>query len=169
MIYLISEKEIKTALANQNLDANYLSQAIVTAQETVLEPLIGSYLYRTICNMVNNNTIKDEENSNYKLLLDKYINPFLIMQVISDIIIPISYKIGNVGIVQTTDTNLQVPGKSEIDYLVQYYADKAAVAGQRLTKYLHANHNIYKEFCKKEHCNDLLPESEAGYRINLNI
>lgn len=169
MIYLISEKEIKTTILNENIDSNYLREAIMLAQEQDLEPILGSYLFRTICNLVENNAIKSEEYTDYKVLLDKYISTYLLYQVVSEIIVPIQFKIGNLGVATNSDTNLQSASKSQVEYLMQYYSDKAAVAADRLSRYLHANHNLFPEFYKKEKCNDLLPREESAYRCSINI
>lgn len=75
-ILLISEDYVKT---NSGLDSNtygkFLMPAIKEAQEMGLQTIIGTGLYKTILAMVAEGTIADVENSDYKNLLDAYIQP----------------------------------------------------------------------------------------------
>lgn len=167
MIYLVSETSIKDAILNNNIDGSFMRTSITLAQEQGLQSVIGSYLYRTICNMVNDDSIND--NTNYKKLLDEYITPYLIYQVVSDIIIPVTYKIGNLGTLKATDTNLVQPSKEEIDYLVQYYNNKASFCSDRLYNYLCTNYDLFPEFYKQEFSNDIIGYKKAAYKTNLNI
>lgn len=165
-VYLISENEIKAnSLVADNVDGTYLQSAIETAQLQHLMPLLGTQLYNRICNDIVNNTL----NENYKLLLDDYITPFLIQQVLSDIIIPLSYKLRNAGTVQNSDDRMNQASKTEIDYLQQFYADKAAFFANRLFDFLIQERTTYKEFCTCKKFADMHSNINAGYRTGIYL
>lgn len=75
---LINSDTLKQlSLIDINVDEQYIRPATISAQEISLVQLIGSPLYKAICEKVNNNTIRDAENSAYKYLLDNYISIYL--------------------------------------------------------------------------------------------
>lgn len=165
-VYLISENEIKGAsVLADNCDGTYLNSAIETAQLQHLMPLLGTQLYNRICNDITNGTL----NEDYKFLLDDYIQPFMIQQVLSDIIIPLSYKLRNAGTVQNSDDRMNQSSKSEIDYLQQFYADKAAFFANRLFDFLIQEKSTYKEFCTCKKYADMHSNLNAGYRTGIYL
>lgn len=151
-VLLISENTLKQdGLLNQNLDGCSLQMAIQTAQEQSLQPTLGSKLYRRILSDVEHNSLTED----YQLLLDEYITPFLEYQVISDLQIPISFKTRNTGVSQANQEGISYPTMREIQYLVEYYANKAQFYNQRLYGFLCDNKNKYKEFKEKDSCHDI--------------
>lgn len=162
-VLLISEKTLKQdSLINDNVDTMYIIPAIQTAQEQALQLLIGSMLYRTILNKVANNQVDND----YKELIDNYITPFLEYKVMSDIQIPISYKMRNLGLNQTTDERTITPSLRDTQYIIEYYDNKAKFYSDRLYEYLCANCSKFPEFRKKETCNDL-PANKMSYKTNI--
>ena len=147
-VLLISEQTLKSySLVNGNVDSQYILPAIQYAQDEGLQPLLGTRLYRTLCALVENNQI--QENEAYKELLDVYITPYLINKVMADIQVPVSFKIRNQGIIQNTGDNTYVPQIKDIQYVQQYYNNKADFYANRLSDFLCANVNTYKEYRRK--------------------
>lgn len=100
-IYLISEKELRQAsMIDDNVDSTFLTYSIMQAQETGLQEVIGSELYESILKQVEEHTFLNDD---YKTLLDKYIQPYLVNETTSQIVIPLQYKIRNAGIVIGND------------------------------------------------------------------
>lgn len=132
-VLLVSADAVKTySCISENTSDKYIYSAIKDAQEIELRSILGDELYNDILNQVNGNKITPE----YKELLDGYIVPFLVRQVSSEVIIPVSYKIGNIGVAQTSDNNIASCDLKEISFVKQYYLDKANVAKKRLQDYL---------------------------------
>lgn len=153
MVYLLSENTLKSnSIINDNVDTMYILPAIETAQDMGLQPILGTKLYNTLKSMVDSGEIA--ENEDYRVLLDDYITPFLINKVVADIQLNIHFKVRNQGVVQQTGEHITYPSLKDIQYFVQSYNDKATFYGNRLTDYLIANHNKYKEFCKAD-CSDM--------------
>ena len=162
-VLLLSEKTLKEdSLINDNVDSMYILPAIQIAQEQSLQQLIGSSLYRKICEMVNTNNLVDD----YKILLDNYITPFLEYKVMSDIQLPLSYKFRNLGMNQTTDERTITPSLRDTQYLIEYYDNKAKFYGDRLYDYLCANHKLFPEFRTKDSCDDLMA-NKMSYKTNI--
>lgn len=137
-IYLISEKYIKThTQIDDNIPSNILFPAIEYAQNIELVQLIGANLLETLKELIKNNALID--NDKYKILLDDYILPYLAQMVIKEIQIPISYKIKNKGVINTSDERVTNTPLDEIKYLKEYYASRARFLGQRIIEYLDDN------------------------------
>lgn len=157
---MISEKEIKQySLIGDNLDGKYLMPVIETAQLQHLQPTIGTQLYKKLLDGIN----EDNLDENYANLLNEYIKPYLIHQVLSDIIIPIQYKFRNAGMVGNMDDRLMRASENEIHYLQQYYENNAHFYANRLFDYLVENNKTFKEFrsCKK--FSDMHANRNAGF------
>lgn len=123
-VLLISPADIKMqSVVDDNLNEKVLAQAILEAQHLGLEEFIGTALLEKIQSLVEEGTIEDEPA--YKDLLDDYIFYYLLYQVLSDIAIPISYKVANAGITQVEDFKLVKSSMSEIDQLKDYYNHRA--------------------------------------------
>ncbi|MBQ2174993.1 MAG: hypothetical protein II453_08005, partial [Alphaproteobacteria bacterium] len=78
-IYLISTQMFKENLSVNDNVADYLiNSAIRDAQTINLQQVCGTVLYRKILGLVENGTIADPSNEDYKLLLDEYIQPMVL-------------------------------------------------------------------------------------------
>lgn len=159
-VYLISEQTLKDdSLINDNTGVEFISAAIELAQNIHLQELIGSKLLNKICSMVDDDTITGD--TNYKLLLDAYITPYLEWMVTSLIQVPVAIKTRNLGVVQTNDDHINNLGLKDVQVMEQYYANKAAFYGLRLSKYLKANSQIYPEWCQCDDCADFKSNPNA--------
>lgn len=146
-ILLISEKTLKSVgLINDNVDNCYLQPAQVLAQEIGLQEIIGTKLLNKIKNLVQTGEINNEENANYKTLLDDYCTDFLIWQTTAELQIPISMKTANSGSVQNNDDHKNANIIENIQYMKEYYQDKARFFAKRLSDYLLVNANKYPEW-----------------------
>ena len=75
-ILLISEQTLKAdSLINDNVDNQYILPAITLAQDTGLQPLIGTKLFQKLQKLVNDSEIGLAANAIYKTLLDDYVTP----------------------------------------------------------------------------------------------
>lgn len=158
---LISEKTLKSCgLINDNVDNSYIYPAIQFAQDG-LQELIGSCLYRKICDLVLAGEVEDP----YKYLLDEYIIPYLINKVTSEIQIPLSYKLRNQGVVQITGENTYNTSMRDIQYLVDHYNNKANFYANRMSAYLLDNKELFPEY-KACGCSELNANPFA-YKIGI--
>ena len=154
-VLLISEETLKTySLVNDNIDGKYLLPAIQTAQDIDLETLIGKALLDRLCKLVETGEIVS--NSKYRTLLDDYITPYLVWQVMSNLQLGINYKLSNSGVITNDDER-----KSRLDYrnnqLLQeqykHYADSYAI---KLKDYLcSGDYPEYHQCVNHSHAEDV--------------
>lgn len=154
-VLLISEETLKTySLVNDNIDGKYLLPAIQTAQDIDLETLIGKALLDKLCKLVETSEIVN--NSKYRTLLDDYITPYLVWQVMSNLQLGINYKLSNSGVITNDDER-----KSRLDYrnnqLLQeqykHYADSYAI---KLKDYLcSGDYPEYHQCVNHSHAEDV--------------
>lgn len=150
---LISAKELKNngTILSGNIDDNYLSSTIVTCQEVYLEQITGTALYHKLQMLVYNQITGQADgiyapgNEDYRELLEEMVKPYLKARATVDILYPVSYKIRNMGVMKSSDTNLQNADMSDIKYLEKQYLTYVAEYEQRLSKYLCANKEKFEE------------------------
>lgn len=145
-ILLISEDYIKT---NSNLSDNvwgeYILPAVREAQDIGLQLIIGSCLYKKVLDLVDTNAIKNESNVAYKELLDEYIQPYLLYQVITDLIPIIGTKLANLGTVISNDEHVMSLSEGERNNLKHYYEIRADFYCKRMQEFLLNNRNAFPE------------------------
>lgn len=163
-VLFISEKTIKeNSLVSNNVDGKYIQNAIKTAQDISLQPIIGSKMFRKLAQMIQDNALTEL----YSNLLTEYIQPILVNSVMSDLVLQLTYKFRNMGSVQTTDTNLVLPSLKDLQYIREDYNLKAQFYMNRLSDYLEANCTKFKEYpgCG---CGELKAKRTA-YKTNLTL
>lgn len=169
-VLLISEDYIKsTTNISDNLANDYLLPSIKLAQDIDLESTIGSQLLEKIQELIYNNDISNQEYSNYKLLLDKYIQPYLAYTTIQHLAPTIAYKLVNQGIVRTDDEKSYNITSNEVDKVSDYYSHIANTFKKRLQLFLIANYNEFPEIVKWKSISDIRANlySAAGCNVNL--
>lgn len=140
-VLLCSEDYIKTNSAlNDNLFGKFLTPAILEAQNINLQTYLGECLYKTILNMVADNSIAASANESYKALLDDYIQPYLLYQVQANIIPTINVKLGNIGSVVSNDEHIATLSQGNIDLVQRDFQLKADFYAQRMLNFI-LNHS----------------------------
>jgi len=161
-VLFISEDMLRsnTELSN-NLWSKSLLPAIRTAQDLYLQEYLGSCLYNKITELISTNTISEEENVQYKDLLDEYITPYLIERVVADVIPIVGSKIVNLGVMKSSDEHVQNIGAGEVDRLVQLHVIKADHYAKRMQHFLNENREAFPELntCG---CGDIKPTLDSA-------
>ena len=159
---LISEEILKKdGYADDNLDMNYITPAIQVSQDMGLQPVIGTNLYRKLQTLVSDGTINDAANDKYKTLLDTYIVPFLAFKTMSEIMIPISFKNKNQGVVTTNDDKSYQTDIKNVQYLKGYYDDRATFYLLRLSDYLVTFSKDFPEYATSNDRSEMEPNPNA--------
>lgn len=142
-ILLISEKTIKeNSLVSNNVDGKYIQNAIRTAQDISLQPIIGQKLFERLCDGVANNNLNELETE----LISTYIQPVLLNAVMSDLILQLSFKFRNLGTVQTVDTNVIIPSLTDLEYIRNDYSMKCTFYQNRLSDFLESNCTKFSQY-----------------------
>ena len=124
---------------NSNISDNVNSKVPATAirevQEDELQEILGQLLFEKLQDLVENNTIDNQENAAYKNLLDKA-QMFITYRVIAEIIVMLNMKIDNAGLIQTRDENMDYMGLDDTMTMKNYYDTKASHYAYLLQNYL---------------------------------
>ena len=132
-VYLISEAYIKShSNIDDSVDTNIVMPAIDAAQEIRLYELIGGKLLGDLKQVATGEVTSDL----LKGLLDKYVLPFLCAQVLSDIQIPLHYKLKNNGILVNKPENTSSASMEEIQYLKEYYESQANLYANKMVGFI---------------------------------
>lgn len=148
-VLLISEQTLKKyTLINDNVDGAYILPAITMSQDLELDNLIGSVLNNKLQDLVRTGAITGA--TDYKLLLDEYITPYLAWQSMAAIQTFVNYKLSNSGVISNEDER-----KAKLDYnnaksLQTQYERYASSYADKITNYLLRNTTKYPEYTKSE-------------------
>lgn len=145
-VLLTSEDYIKTnSNISDNVWGDYLLPAIREAQEMGLQTILGSCLYSKVIYLVDNNLIGEAENAAYKVLLDEYIQDYLMYRTITDLVPIIGVKLANLGTVISNDEHVQSLTESERSNLKHYYEMRADFYARRMQEFLLNNRADFEE------------------------
>jgi hypothetical protein len=142
---LLSEETLRerTVVSNE-VDTKYLQQVITDCQETHVQELIGTPLYKRLVAGVDAGDLSNDE----KELLDDYITNVLMFYVLSELPMALSYKFTNKSLLKKTAENAESASMSDIERVMKYYMNKAEFHAQRTIKYL----------CEKTESGSLFPQ-----------
>ena len=169
-VILISEDYIKsTTNISDNIAGDYLLPSIKLAQDIDLESTIGTKLLEKIQELIYNNDISNKDSEMYKLLLDKYIQPYLAYATIQHLTPTVAYKLANQGIIRTYDEKSYNITSNEVDKVADYYSHIANTFKKRLQLFLIANYNEFPELLNWKSIADIRANlySAAGCNVNL--
>ena len=159
---LISEENLKlNSVLNDNVEMSMITPLIKYVQDTVLQPILGTKLYRDIQKEVYEEDISEK----YKLLLDQYIEPVLTYGVVAEATITTAYKIFNLTFGQTSGDDIRPATLDEIKYIRQENRNRAQWYLSRLNDFLCEHGTHYPKFNESEFP-DIIPTFKP-YRNNI--
>ena len=151
-IYLISEDTIKSnSILDANIYGKFLGTAIVETQDMYLSTIIGTPLLNRLYDLVASGDIMAAENSDYKLLLDDYIQPVLLYGVQTSIIPLIANKVANAGVLVTNDEKNNNVDRDDVVSLTDFFRNKRDYYTEHLQTYLCKNSTKYPEYGENEY------------------
>ena len=169
-VLLISEDFIKsTTNVSDNISNDYLLPAIKLAQDINLESTIGTQLLQKLQKLVFDNDISNQENEMYKLLLDKYIQPYLAYATIQHLTPTVAYKLANQGVLRTDDDKSYNITSNEVDKVMDYYNHIANTYKKRLQLFLIANYNEFPELLNWKSISDIRANLYSAAGCNLSL
>lgn len=178
-VLLISEDYIKSeSNLDNNVSGKYLQSAIKLAQDIELQSTIGTKLLEALQKKCIDwvdpsvegavaDSIDDPDNIKYKELLDYYVTPFLLFQVLSEVIVPITYKLSNFGVMRTDDEKDIAADASQVNLLRKYYKDKADFFKTRLQDFIITYYNEFPELYTYKPLKDMFPNLYSSSSCNI--
>lgn len=138
---------LKAATAiNTNVDDHYLENAIWEAHEINIQQVCGTKLYRKIANLIENGTISQPANADYKKLVDDYLVPMGIYYAWLNSITYIRFKSMNKGVQDQASDNSTSSDLKNVEFLRDDIRQKAEFFAQRAADYLLENNSLYPEY-----------------------
>ena len=149
---LTNEMFVKSLMnISDNVSTKYLLPAIREAQEIRLRSIIGDCLLESLKGYVSSGDNIPEQ---YIELLDRC--QYVLAYMTAARVIPkVTYKIGNFGLVKTSDENQQVASSQEMDKMVEAYINDAVVCVRDLQRWLLENRSEFPELRECD-CNRMM-------------
>lgn len=155
-VLLTSTDYIKTySNISDNIDDSYMLPALLVAQRQYLEECLGTALVRKMQQLVDSELIEIEDNAKYKILLEDYVQEFLVFQSLVELAKIISFKFNNFGISRTDDEKMYNVTFDEVFRLADHYQKKADYFMYRMQRFLIANYSDYPELLTYKSIEDL--------------
>ena len=171
--YLIDTDSVKAAsLVNYNVEDEAVGYAIRESQDVYLREILGNALLEKCVELASSGTIDEEGYEAYGELVDKYIYQYLVAKSQEQILIPISFKIRNIGVSQDSDTNVTSQQLQTVIDLQNYWRTVSIDRANRLKCFLRENRAAFPELetgsCVCGAC-DNGPDLKLEANCNLNI
>lgn len=143
-IPLLVSAEFITSITNisDNMSGKYLLSAIREAQEIRLKSILGSELLARVKELLQSGDIEDYE---WYAELRERCRYFLAYTALAEVVMKVSFKVANAGVVRTTDEHLQAPSYSEVELIRREYQQKADFYCYELQKWICANSGEFQE------------------------
>jgi len=169
-VLLISETKLKNFTnINKNVDMDVLKAEVQIAQDIDLQTILGTKFYRHLLDQVSatGNTFNVEE----KILVDDYIQPFLIQTAYYNAIPHIMYRTMNNGIVQGTMENAQSVDLATMQYLRNVQKQRADFYMTRLMDYLliGKGQNKFPDYTSQSTTDGMIPDRSQKYMSGISL
>ena len=149
-ILLTSETFVKSVTnVSDNLAGKYILPSIREAQEQGLKSILGDCLLSKVKHLFNTDSLEGI----YKELVD-HCQYYLAYAAIVEVTNKVSFKIGNFGVANSIDENLQVASYDEIVKMQYYYQTKVDAYCLELQQWLLQNRESIPELTEC-HCRKL--------------
>jgi hypothetical protein len=122
-----------------NVDEKLIYPDIKYAQDNYILPLLGTALFSKLQTLISASTITDAGNSNYKLLMDRYIVDAMIYYTLAELQVSASYQLWNKGVQRKGGVDTETPSMSELVDMHNRYKNRAETYANRLKDYLRAH------------------------------
>tara|TARA_B110000977_G_C10906895_1_gene427627 strand:- start:83 stop:601 length:519 start_codon:yes stop_codon:yes gene_type:complete len=152
----------KKSIVDGNVDSDKIVQYIEIAQDIHIQNYLGGSLYKKIQSLIIEETINEDVNVNYKLLLDEYVKPMLIWYTQATYIPYSMFQVNNGGLFKHRGENSDTATKEEMEYLVQRTRDTAEFYTKRFLDYICNYSNLFPEYTNNAN-EDMYPDKDVNY------
>lgn len=148
-----------------NVDPKLVYPDILFAQDAYILPVLGTALYNKLQDDIDCKSLTCD----YETLLNDYITPCLVYQVMSELPMALSYQFYNKGVVKKTGDGQIEPSASELTEVAQRYTSRAEYYRQRLVKYLkqQSSQNKFPEYLNPGSGVDTIVPDNQAYTISV--
>lgn len=121
---------------HDNVDEKLINPEIKAAQDSYIEPLLGTALFNKIINAIADASISSGPLADYKTLLDSYLVDTICNYVMSELPDGINFQFTNKGVIGKTSENSTQPSISDLYTIVGKYKNRAEHYAKRAKMYL---------------------------------
>lgn len=148
-----------------NVDPKLVYPDILFAQDAYILPVLGTALYNKLQDDIDCKSLTCD----YETLLNDYITPCLVYQVMAELPMALSYQFYNKGVVKKTGDGQVEPSASELTEVAQRYTSRAEYYRQRLVKYLkqQSSQNKFPEYLNPGSGVDTIVPDNQAYTISV--
>lgn len=148
-----------------NVDPKLVYPDILFAQDAYILPVLGTALYNKLQDDIDCKSLTCD----YETLLNDYITPCLVYQVMAELPMALSYQFYNKGVVKKTGDGQSEPSASELTEVAQRYTSRAEYYRQRLVKYLkqQSSQNKFPEYLNPGSGVDTVVPDNQAYTISV--
>jgi hypothetical protein len=166
-VYLLSEDTLRErTVVSANVDTKFINAAIWDVQESQIQELLGTKLYKRLCEGVDLNNLTADE----KTLLDDYVTNVLMFLVLAELPMILGYKFYNKNVLKKTAENAETASMSELVDLINFYKNKAEFYEQRTIRYLCETIKADKtKFTQYQESEQDVKAKKRGYRCAINL
>lgn len=163
--FFITEAQIREYLdVEDNLDTSFIKNAIRESQDIKIQPILGTLLYNKLISLIDSGDIDDSGNSNYKGLLDNYVQNALLYASYFYILDAVYVRPRNNGLLTATggsestnvDRSMYNVKKQVADNKYKFYADL-------LKDYLIEEESLFPELTQNNKLYELNPNYDSKF------
>lgn len=168
-IYTISPDYLKDYVGylNDNIDNDLLKLSILEAQDIELQSLLGTNLYNSILNKIDNNTLSGD--TTYSNLFDNYIVKVVVYNATKRSISKLLYKFNNKNIGVKDSDNTQPIDFQTLNFLKSSISNDAEFYNQRLIDHLQEDYSLYSEFATEDELDEIYPNRNTTYNSGMDL
>lgn len=165
-ILFISEQKLKdSSMLSDNVDPKLLLPTVKAVQDRYLHTMLGTALYTKLQADVDAGTVTGD----YKILLDDYITDTLVWYTLTEMPMPLQYKMINKGVITRTGEAIQTVSFTEVQNLMDYCRNWAQWYAQRTIDYLCANSTKYPEYVNPGSTPDTIHPDYTQYTCGIPL
>jgi len=153
---------VRNSILDGSVDTDKFIQFIKISQQINIQNYLGSKLYDKYTLIIGNGDIDNAPFSDYKELLNEYIQPMLIWFAQVDYIPFAAYQIKNGGVFKHTSETAETVNKGEVDYLVEKARTYAEWYSRRFIDHMTFNQSKFPEYTTNTN-DDIYPSYDATF------
>lgn len=134
-----------TAISGET-DMDKITPSLIAAEEIQVQSQLGTELYKKLKTLVDDDTINDTTNSDYKYILDTYIVQMLAHFTAAEFYLFHTFNVNNTGVTRPTNPDGILPDVNEIELLSQREEDRAIWYVGRFVDYMCNNSSLFPEW-----------------------
>lgn len=141
--FFVSEQDVKkNTPIDENVDSKLLMTAMRTAQDIYIRDIIGSGIYDELCDQINGSTLTADNTT----LLNKYIAPCLYHYIVTESMLPMTFKMMNKSVMTRNSDNSNSVDIDQLTRIEREYQHKAEYYAERLRDFLKENDTTYPKY-----------------------